>query len=337
MTVDDESSVYVGGLSYDTTEDSLRKTFEEYGSVVAVKIILDRESGSSRGYGFVTFSTPRAATKAINGMDGGLLNGRTVRVNEVMNKGGRAFGRDNGFRERDRDRDNREFRSRDRSGNIRQFSPQRNRRLSPGSLHSNRGRLPMRRHSRSPQGGYSPSRSSSPLGKRNNHSSLSPSPRSSDRLQGADILPVGLAKIGRRGDKERGLDLIKVKDELEKANQRRDELSIKVASLEEENELKEQQIIELRNKSQKLENAVSNAVTASSQRQIQLRKLQKAFLQVRDYTERLQQSEKELQALIDVTGIEANDAGIEFQENHGRDLEDIEWKADDRGHINIDD
>ncbi|KAK3031141.1 hypothetical protein RJ639_035139 [Escallonia herrerae] len=73
MTVDDDNSVYVGGLSYDATEDSLREAFSYYGSIVAVK----------------------SAVQAIDGMDGQIIDGRTVKVNEVRTRGIRSnFGLD---------------------------------------------------------------------------------------------------------------------------------------------------------------------------------------------------------------------------------------------------
>ncbi|KAL6226421.1 hypothetical protein ACLB2K_000383 [Fragaria x ananassa] len=89
MTIDDESSVYVGGLPYDATEDTVRRVFDLYGAVVAVKIVNDN---TSRGkcYGFVTFRSPRSAIDAINDMDGRTVDGRVVRVNEVRSRGGRS-------------------------------------------------------------------------------------------------------------------------------------------------------------------------------------------------------------------------------------------------------
>ncbi|KGN60647.1 U1 small nuclear ribonucleoprotein 70 kDa [Cucumis sativus] len=111
MTVDDDSSIYVGGLPYDATEDSLRRIFDLYGAVVAVKIINDR---STRGkcYGFVTFTNPRSAIDAIKDMDGRTIEGRVVRVNGVKSRLGGRFGKEgNRFDaerdvswERDRDR-----------------------------------------------------------------------------------------------------------------------------------------------------------------------------------------------------------------------------------------
>ncbi|XP_048441676.1 serine/threonine-protein kinase fray2-like isoform X3 [Pyrus x bretschneideri] len=94
MTIDDESSVYVGGLPYDATEETVRRVFELYGNVIAVKIIND---ATARGkcYGFVTFRNPRSAILAINEMDGRTVDGRVIRVNEVRSRGGRlSFGRE---------------------------------------------------------------------------------------------------------------------------------------------------------------------------------------------------------------------------------------------------
>lgn len=312
-----------------------------------VLIIIDKDTGNSRGYGFVTFTNPRAATKAISNMDGISLEGRIIRVNEVTAKNGNRFGRDNGrfntFRDRGRGRDNRDFRPRDRSGNARQFSPPRNRRLSPGAYHSDKSRLPAHRRSRSPPGGHSPSRSASPGGRPDNRSSGSPSPRGSDRLQSTDTLSKISTKSSKRAAKEREEELSKIKDELEKANQKRDELRKRLASLEEDNTSKEQQIAELRNKAQKLEESLSMAVAATSQKQNQLMKFQKAFLQVRSCTDNLRSSEKELQALVDGAALDANTVGLELHERHGGkpglESEDMEWRHedDDAGHVNIDD
>ncbi|CAN6564230.1 unnamed protein product [Malus baccata var. baccata] len=132
MTIDDESSVYVGGLPYDATEETVLRVFELYGNVIAVKIIND---ASTRGkcYGFVTFRNPRSAILAINEMDGRTVDGRVIRVNEVRSRGRRlSFGREREsfrwnaergrnwdrvrYHERDFDRD-REDRYKDRFSN----------------------------------------------------------------------------------------------------------------------------------------------------------------------------------------------------------------------------
>ncbi|KAL0436551.1 UNVERIFIED_CONTAM: Glycine-rich RNA-binding protein 4, mitochondrial [Sesamum radiatum] len=68
------------GLSYDTNESVLKGAFEEYGEVIEVKVICDRVSGKSRGYGFVHYSSETVANKALKEMDGRLLDGRNIRI-----------------------------------------------------------------------------------------------------------------------------------------------------------------------------------------------------------------------------------------------------------------
>lgn len=75
--------LYVGNLSFRTTEDELQSTFQEFGEVVEVKVILDRDTGRSRGFAFVTMENDDAAQKAIEAMDGAMLDGRNLRVNQA--------------------------------------------------------------------------------------------------------------------------------------------------------------------------------------------------------------------------------------------------------------
>ena len=75
--------LYVGGLSYDTTEDTLEKTFSEAGTVESAVIINDRDSGRSKGFGFVEMSTDEEAKKAIETLNDKELDGRTIIVNEA--------------------------------------------------------------------------------------------------------------------------------------------------------------------------------------------------------------------------------------------------------------
>lgn len=75
--------LYVGGLSYDTTEDGLKEAFGAAGKVESATVIMDRMSGRSRGFGFVEMSSEDEAQKAIEMFDGKELDGRTVRVNEA--------------------------------------------------------------------------------------------------------------------------------------------------------------------------------------------------------------------------------------------------------------
>jgi len=76
-------NIYVGNLSRDVTEEDLRKAFEAFGQVTSAKIITDKFTGSSRGFGFVEMSESPEAQSAISGLDGKDLKGRTLRVNEA--------------------------------------------------------------------------------------------------------------------------------------------------------------------------------------------------------------------------------------------------------------
>ena len=93
--------LFVGNLSFSTTEEALAAAFAEFGEVVDVKLMTERETGRSRGFGFVELSTPEAASKAIEQMNGALLDGRPLRVNEAEQRperGGGGFGGGGGSR-----------------------------------------------------------------------------------------------------------------------------------------------------------------------------------------------------------------------------------------------
>ncbi|MCL7044383.1 hypothetical protein MKW94_018883 [Papaver nudicaule] len=75
------SKVFVGGLSWNTDDTSLRQAFEAHGEVVEARVITDRENGRSRGFGFVTYRSTEEATQAISSLDGQNVDGRAVRVN----------------------------------------------------------------------------------------------------------------------------------------------------------------------------------------------------------------------------------------------------------------
>jgi RNA recognition motif-containing protein len=78
--------LYVGNLSYNTTEDGLRTLFSGFGKVESSKIIFDRETGNSKGFGFIEMGTDEEASAAIAGTNGRELDGRQLRVNEAMDK-----------------------------------------------------------------------------------------------------------------------------------------------------------------------------------------------------------------------------------------------------------
>jgi RNA recognition motif-containing protein len=75
--------LYVGNLAFDTTEDSIRTAFAAFGEVSEVKLMLDRETGRSRGFSFVTMGSPEAAQKALTSMSGTMLDGRALRVDHA--------------------------------------------------------------------------------------------------------------------------------------------------------------------------------------------------------------------------------------------------------------
>ncbi|HAP43956.1 MAG: RNA-binding protein [Spirochaetes bacterium GWD1_61_31] len=78
--------IYVGNLSYNTSENSLRDIFSAYGQVDSVKIITDRDSGQSKGFCFVEMANDGDAQSAIQGTNGRDVDGRQLKVNEAMDK-----------------------------------------------------------------------------------------------------------------------------------------------------------------------------------------------------------------------------------------------------------
>lgn len=92
--------LYVGGLSYDTTEGTLKETFSGAGTVESAVVIMDRMSGRSKGFGFVEMSSDEEAQKAIEMFNGKELDGRSITVNEARPMEPR---REGGFRRDSRD------------------------------------------------------------------------------------------------------------------------------------------------------------------------------------------------------------------------------------------
>jgi len=80
-------NIYVGNLNYDTEDATLRAAFEAYGEVVRAEVIRERDTGRSRGFGFVEMPSNEEAQRAIAALDGTELDGRTLRVNEARPRG----------------------------------------------------------------------------------------------------------------------------------------------------------------------------------------------------------------------------------------------------------
>jgi RNA recognition motif-containing protein len=95
------SKLYVGNLSFNSSEQDIRGAFEAYGTVTDVYVAMDKVTGRPRGFAFVTMGTPEEAKTAIEQLNGKDLGGRAVTVNEARPKeaggGGRSFGGGGGF------------------------------------------------------------------------------------------------------------------------------------------------------------------------------------------------------------------------------------------------
>lgn len=84
--------LYVGNLSYSTSDAELRKLFEEYGTVESAQVIMDRDSGRSKGFGFVEMSNAQEAQSAIDALNGQEVGGRALTVNEARPREDRGGG-----------------------------------------------------------------------------------------------------------------------------------------------------------------------------------------------------------------------------------------------------
>ncbi len=95
-------NIYVGNIAYEMSEDDLRNAFSTYGEVESVRIITDRFTGRSKGFGFVEMTDAENAQKAIDEMNGRELNGRALRVNEARPRpdGDRPRGGGGGYDDR---------------------------------------------------------------------------------------------------------------------------------------------------------------------------------------------------------------------------------------------
>jgi len=91
-------NIYVGNLSYQTNEDDLNKMFSEFGEVASAKVVTDRDTGRSKGFGFVEMPDDAAARKAIEAVNGKEIEGRRLRVNEARPRENRPGGGGGGRR-----------------------------------------------------------------------------------------------------------------------------------------------------------------------------------------------------------------------------------------------
>jgi cold-inducible RNA-binding protein len=82
-------NLYVGNLSYDTSEDGLRTLFSEYGEIASVNVITDRETGRPRGFAFVEMATEEGAQSAMRALNGKMVDNREIKVNEAKPKADR--------------------------------------------------------------------------------------------------------------------------------------------------------------------------------------------------------------------------------------------------------
>jgi RNA recognition motif-containing protein len=89
--------LYVGNLSYDTTDSALQALFEPYGTVQSAQVIMDRDTGRSKGFGFVEMSNDQEAQAAIKGMSGQMVGGRALTVNEAKPREDRGGGGRGGY------------------------------------------------------------------------------------------------------------------------------------------------------------------------------------------------------------------------------------------------
>ncbi|KAK4752105.1 hypothetical protein SAY87_020903 [Trapa incisa] len=98
-SADVEFRCFVGGLAWATDDHALGQAFSSYGEIIDTKVINDRETGRSRGFGFVTFGNEKSMRDAIEGMNGQTLDGRNITVNEAQSRsggGGGGFSRGSG-------------------------------------------------------------------------------------------------------------------------------------------------------------------------------------------------------------------------------------------------
>ena len=100
MQRDMSKKLFVGGLAWETDDNSLNQAFAPFGEIAEARVITDRDTGRSRGFGFVTYSDDASAEKAQAAMNGKMLDGRTLRVDIANEQGPRGGGGGGGGRDR---------------------------------------------------------------------------------------------------------------------------------------------------------------------------------------------------------------------------------------------
>ena len=84
--------LYIGNLSFQANTETLREAFAPYGEITDIHVVTDRDTGQSRGFGFITMGTDEEAKKAMTSMDGTMFDGRALRVNEAQERPARGGG-----------------------------------------------------------------------------------------------------------------------------------------------------------------------------------------------------------------------------------------------------
>ncbi|KAL8497985.1 hypothetical protein ACS0TY_021365 [Phlomoides rotata] len=339
MTLDDNSSIYVGGLPYDISEEALRRVFYVYGSIIAIKIINDRSVGG-KCYGFVTFANQRSAMQSIKEMDGKTVNGRIVKVNDVRTRGARPnLNRDSSRHDFDRSIEGDRGRDRGRGDSYDQHRKQEGHRerSQDYDLNRERGHERTRGHDRTRDRyvdeerlrNYSRHLDDVELEngrkrkcdwgrdtEKNNKQQRNTRHHKSEDQDKQD--KVHFPRRSRFDDHEsRELSLESYNDDLDQgesklaiSNQKLEEFRKEISHMEELVADKQEDVSKLQEKCQKLEDSLNAAKKLTSRRCIQLTKLHKCYLQMREYDERSKKSEQELQWLIDSTASElGNDGG----------------------------
>ncbi|KAJ0238656.1 RNA-binding [Hirschfeldia incana] len=329
MTMDDNNSVYVGGLPYDVTEEALRRVFSPYGTVLNIKIVND-QSVRGKCYGFVTFSNRRSADDAIQDMDGKRIGGRVVRVNEVTTRfGGRlSSGAQGRFQPQspdrrsdfsyDRDRFSDRSRERDRSQDRRRGHYTDKERVyehSHGFERRGDDMLDRNGYKERVCGGGEGGDWRGDGDRGINGTSAHEGRSQETNREDSTMLDDGRGRDGKDHISNSSEDhSFQVKEELEALIKTRNVLHDEVEGMEERLRAKEDLCSELQKKFKRLGDLLNDEKKLTSQRRKELAKLHKSFSRVRECTDNLKDCEQELQSLVNSVareGVAAADEGLE--------------------------